>query len=151
MDSRGRVRSQKLGNGAGKGGVGILRASQFARLVTLSKSIMNSRVVWIRMERLEGGIACIYAPNVPSHVSLLWQEMTISLTKGSSWVLGGNFNMTQCPEVKSQDCNQTISDLERFSWNSLIEKYGAKRVVVRSTIQWKDIEDKSLRQFFQAV
>lgn len=82
---------------------------------------MNNRVVWITMEGIEGanlGIACIYAPNIPSHRSLLWQEMVDLFPKDCSWILGGDFNMIECTEDKSQDWSRTTSNLEIFSWDS---------------------------------
>lgn len=33
---------------------------------------------------------------------------------------GGDFNMTERPEDKSNDRGRAISDLERFSWNQLL-------------------------------
>lgn len=74
-------------DGAGKGGVGILLASKYARLVTMSGSPMNKRVVWIKLDGIEGGnlgIACVYAPNIPSHRNELWQEMAEHLPKAGS-------------------------------------------------------------------
>lgn len=86
-----------------KGGVGILLASKYARLVTSSRSIMSNRIVCIKMEGIEGsniGIACVCAPNIPSQRNILWQEMAETLPKECNWIIGGDFNMTECPEDK---------------------------------------------------
>ena len=56
-------------NAAGKGGVGILLANKYARLVTATGALYDNRVVWIKLERVEGGnigLACVYAPNNPT-------------------------------------------------------------------------------------
>ena len=37
-------------NAAGKGGVGILLANKYARLVTATGSLYEDRVLWIKME-----------------------------------------------------------------------------------------------------
>lgn len=102
----------------------MLLASKYIRLVISSRFIMNNRVVWSMMEGIEGGIlgiSRIYASNIPSHRSLIWQEMAKSLPKYYSWILGRDFNMIELPEDKSQDCGRTISDLERSSWNFLLD------------------------------
>ena len=66
------------------------------------------------------GIACLYAPSIPSLRSLLWQEMKNYLTKDRSWIVVGGgegigFNMTKRLEDKSQDCGRMINDLEMVS------------------------------------
>lgn len=79
-------------SGAGKGGVGILLASKYARLVTTSSSLMNNRVIWIKLEGIEGGnlgLACVYAPNILSQRNDLWLEMATSLPKNCNWIIGG--------------------------------------------------------------
>lgn len=65
-------------NGGGKGRVGILLASKFTCLVIALGALINNIVVWIKMDGIEGdslGIACVYAPNIPSHRKELWEEM----------------------------------------------------------------------------
>lgn len=55
-------------NAASKGGVGILLAHKYARLVTDHGALYNDRVVWIKLESIERGnigVACIYTPNIP--------------------------------------------------------------------------------------
>lgn len=111
-------------SGVGKGGVGILLVSKYVRLVKASGSLMNNRVIWIKLEGVEGGnlgIACVYAPNIASQRNALWLEMATSLPKDCSWVIGGDFNMTERPEDKSHDCGRNISDAERISWSSFLE------------------------------
>lgn len=52
----------------GKGGVGFLLANKSVRLVTKHGALYDNRVVWIKLEGIEGdniGIACVYAPNMP--------------------------------------------------------------------------------------
>ena len=40
-------------NAAGKGGVGILLANKYARLVTTTESLYDDRVIWIKLEGLK--------------------------------------------------------------------------------------------------
>lgn len=52
---------------AGKGRVGIILSSKYARLVKDHMSLYDNRVVWVKLEGVEGGnlgIACIYTPNI---------------------------------------------------------------------------------------
>lgn len=107
-------------NGARKGGACILLASKYVILVTSTGFIMNNRVIHVKMDGIGGGrssIAYIYAPNR----SILWQEMAKSLPKDCCWDLGGDLNMSERPEDKLHDCGKTINDLERFSYNSLMD------------------------------
>ena len=43
-------------NAAGKGGVGILIASKYAKLVTSHGALGDDRVIWVKLEGIEGGI-----------------------------------------------------------------------------------------------
>ena len=111
---------------AGKGGVGILIAHKYARLVKDHGALYDNRVVWIKLEGIEGGnigIACVYAPNIPTERRHLWHIMVDSLPKNCEWIIGGDFNMTERPNDKSNDCGRAISDLERFSWNDLLNVF----------------------------
>ena len=56
-------------NAAGKGRVGILLSNKYAKLVTAIGALYDNRVVWIKLEGVEGrniGLACIYVPNIPT-------------------------------------------------------------------------------------
>lgn len=56
-------------NAVSKGGVGILLSHKYARFVTKHGALYENRVVWIKLENIEGGnigLACIYAPNKPT-------------------------------------------------------------------------------------
>ena len=111
---------------AGKRGVGILLAHKYTRLVTNHGSLYNDRVVWIKLEGIEGGnigIACIYAPNISTERRHLWHVLMESLPRDCEWILGGDFNMTERSEDKSNDCGRGISDLEKLTWNSLLNGY----------------------------
>ena len=101
-------------NAVGKGGIGILLARKHVRLVTMHGALYENKVVWIKFEGVEGGnigIACIYAPNIPTKRMHLWHIMVDSLPKDCEWLFGGDFNMTEWPHDKSNDCGRTISDL----------------------------------------
>lgn len=102
-------------NVAGKGGVGILVANKYARLVTSHGTLYDNRVVWIKLEGVEGGnvgIACVYAPNIPTERRHLWHLMTHNLPRDCKWIIGGDFNMIERLGDKSNDCGRAISDLE---------------------------------------
>ena len=116
-------------NAAGKGRVGILLAYKYARLVTDHGALYDNRVVWIKLEGVEGGIigiACIYAPNIPTYRRPLWHIMVDALPKDCEWILGEDFNMTEWPQDKSNDCGRGINDMERFTWNELLNIFQVK-------------------------
>jgi hypothetical protein len=69
------------------------------------------------------GLACIYAPNIPTERRHLWHIMMESLPKDCDWILGGDFNMTERREDKSSDCGRRISDLEKLTWNGLLNGF----------------------------
>lgn len=113
-------------NATGKGGVGIMLAQKYARLVTDHGALYNDKVVWIKLEGVEGGnidIACVYAPNTPTERRHLWHIMADSLPKDCDWIVGGDFNMTERPQDQSRDCGRAISDLEKFTWNGLLSAF----------------------------
>lgn len=68
-------------------------------------------------------MACIYAPNIPMDRRHLWHIMVDGLPKDYEWIFGGDFNMTERPQDKSNDCERAISDLERFTWNELLNSF----------------------------
>jgi exonuclease III len=116
-------------NAAGKGGVGILLSHKYAKLVTEHGSLYENRVVWVKLDGIEGGslgLACIYAPNIPTDRRHLWHIMVESLPKDCEWLFGGDFNMTERPQDKSNDCGRAISDLERFTWNEFLNAFQVK-------------------------
>ena len=79
-------------NAAGKGGVSILLASKYARLITDHETLYDNRLVWIKLEGIEGGkigLVCIYAPNIPTERRHLWHLMSGSLPKDCEWIVGG--------------------------------------------------------------
>jgi hypothetical protein len=57
-------RSWLIPNAINKGGVGIFIYRRYARLVTTHVTLFEHRVVWVKLEGIEGGnirIACICA------------------------------------------------------------------------------------------
>lgn len=81
-------------NEAGKEGVGIIIPSRYAKLVTMHGALYDNRVVWVKLEGLEGGnlgLACVYAPNIPTERRHLWHLMADSLPRDCMWVIGGGF------------------------------------------------------------
>ena len=77
-------------NATDKGGVGILLAHKYTRLVTNHGSFYNDRL--IKLEGIEGGnvgIARIYAPNIPTERRHLWHVLMESLPRDCEWILGG--------------------------------------------------------------
>ena len=59
-------------------------------------------------------------PNRERH---LWHIMVESLPKDCEWIICGDFNMTEMTQDKSHDCGRTISDLERLTWNGLLNVF----------------------------
>lgn len=81
-------------------------------------ALYENKVVRIKLEGVERGnigIACVYAPNIPTERRCLWHIMADSLPKDYVQIFGGDFNMTERPHDKSKDCERTISDLEIFT------------------------------------
>lgn len=87
-------------------------------MVTSFKTLYEGRVVWIK---LEGGgnirIARVYAANIPTERMYLWHLMTDSLPKDCKWIIGGDINMIEQREDKSNECGRVINNLERYNWN----------------------------------
>lgn len=106
-------------NATGKGRVGILLANKYAKLVMATGALYENRVVWIKLEGVEGGnigLACVYAPNIPTERRHLWHTLLDALPKDCEWIIGGDFNITERPDDKSHGCGRTISDLESYTW-----------------------------------
>ena len=49
--------------------------------------------------------------------------MEDALPKDCEWISGGDFNITERPRNKSNDYGRGISDLERFTWNELLNAF----------------------------
>ena len=45
------------------------------------------------------------------------------LPSDCDWILGGDFNMTERREDKSNDCGRAISDPEKLIWNGLLNGF----------------------------
>lgn len=72
-------------------------SSKYVRLVTSCMSLYEDIIVWIKLEGVEGsnlGIACIYAPNIPTEHRHMWHLMTYSMPRDCKWIFDGEFNMT---------------------------------------------------------
>ena len=116
-------------NAAGKGGVGILLSNKYSRLVIEHGALYEDRLVWIKLEGLEGskiGFACVYAPNIPTDRRHMWHLMADSLPKDCEWIIRGYLNMTERAENKSHDCGRAISGLEKITWNKLLSTFQVK-------------------------
>lgn len=113
-------------NATGKGRVGILLNPKYEKLVTDHGSLYDDRVVWIKMEGVEGGkigIACVYASNIHTERKYLWYIMMESLLNDCDWIIGRNYNMTERPHDKSNDCGHAISEIEKSTWNGLLNAF----------------------------
>lgn len=113
-------------NAAEKGGVGIILAHKYAKLVTEHEALYDNKVVWIKLEEVEGGnigLVCVYAPNIPTKRRHFWHIMVESLPKDCEWIISGDFNMTERAQDKSNDCGRAISDIERLTWNGLLNAF----------------------------
>lgn len=113
-------------NAAGKEGVGILIARKYAKLITLHGALYVDRVIWVKLEGIEGGnigLACVYAPNIPTERRQMWHITIDSLPTDYEWIIGGNFNMTEWVEDKSNDCGRAISKVKMVTWNGLLNGF----------------------------
>lgn len=96
LEAEPRERSWINPNAPGKVGVRILLAHKYARLVMAHGSLYENRVVWIKLEGIEGGsvgLACIYAPNIPTDKRHLWHIMVDGLPKDCEWIFGGGISI----------------------------------------------------------
>lgn len=108
-------------NAAGKKGVGILIANKYAKMFTMHGALYENRVVWIKLEGIEGeNLGSVYPPNIPMKQKHLWHLMVDTLPRECKWVIGEDFNVTERPEDKSNDCGREINDLDHFSWNEFL-------------------------------
>ena len=66
--------------------------------------------------------------------------MVDSLPKDCEWIIGGDFNMTERAQDKSNDCGKAISDIERLTWNGLINAFqlqdGGGHVTLHTITSW---------------
>ena len=63
---------------------------------------------------------CTQYPNRERH---LWHIMVKSLPKDCKWIIYEDFTMTERAQDKSHDCGRAISDLERLTWNGLLNAF----------------------------
>lgn len=94
--------------------------------MTKHGSLYDDRVVRIKLEGIEGGnigFTCVYAPNIPTDQRHLWHIMNDALPKDCEWIIKGDFNITERPEDKSNDCGRAISELEQFTWNGFLNAF----------------------------
>ena len=113
-------------NAAGKWEVGIIIVHKYAKLVMAHIALYNNSVVWIKLEGIERkniGFACVYATNIPTKKMHLLHIMVELLPKDCEWIIGGDFNMTEKIQYNSNDCGRAISDLERLTWNGLLNAF----------------------------
>lgn len=113
-------------NAAGKGGVWILLSHKYARLVIENRALYNNKVVWIKLEGIgcNIGIACIYAPNIPTERKHLWHLIVDYLPKDCEWDFGGDFNMIERIHNKSNDWSpRTQMELLHLNiwWSNMVE------------------------------
>lgn len=108
-------------------------AHKYAKLLTDHDALYEDRVVWNKLEGIEGGnisITYIYAPNILTGRRHLWHIMVDALPKDCEWIFGGDFNMIERPQDKSNDCGRGISDPEIFTWNELLNAFRIKDTFV---------------------
>jgi hypothetical protein len=109
-------------NGAGCGGLAILLASKWANTVASSGSCYNGRALWVILKDIPGGelgILNIYGPNDQNDMKLLWQEISLVLSRHCRWILGGDFNMVETQANKSSICGRLIGNQEKLAWEGL--------------------------------
>ena len=53
----------------------------------------------------------------------MWHNMMDALPKDCEWVIGGDFNMTERREDKSNDCGRVINAVEKMTWSGLLNGF----------------------------
>ena len=53
----------------------------------------------------------------------LWHIMVKYLPKDCEWIIRGDFNMTERAHDNFKDCGRAISNLERFTWEGLLNAF----------------------------
>ena len=99
---------------------------KYAKLVTTDCALFDDRLIWIKLEGIEGenfGVACVYAPNIPTERRNMWHNMIDVLPKDCEWVIDGDFNMTERRQDKSNDCERTTNEVEKLTWNGLLNGF----------------------------
>lgn len=92
LEATPRERSWLNPNASSKRGVGILIVDKHDEIVTTSRSLYDNRVMWIKLEGVEGGnlgLTCVYARNIPTDWRHLWHLMADSLPKDYTWIIRG--------------------------------------------------------------
>lgn len=115
-------------------------------------ALYDDKVPWIKLEGIGGniGIACIYAPNIPTDRQHLWHIMVDALPKDCEWILGGDFNMTERPQDKSNDYGRDINDLERYTWNELLNAFQVEDTFIHQggpRFSWNNGQKGHARRF----
>lgn len=102
----------------------ILLSNKYARLITPNGDLYKDRVVWIKLEGIEGsnfGLACVYTPNSLTNHRYLWHIMGDFLPKDCNWITRRDCNyMIERSNDKYNDCGRAINGLERFSCNEFL-------------------------------
>jgi exonuclease III len=109
-------------DGAGKGGVCTLVSPLLKHLIVSSGSLRDNRALWITLTGTpmgQLGVANIYAPNCSSARSELWENLPNCLDNSCTWLLGGDWNMTEKAGDKTSGCSRGLSQAESTSWSLL--------------------------------
>ena len=89
-----------LNSSAAGNRVEILITNKFAKLVTVTGALYDTRVVWVKLKRVEWGnleFVCIYAFDIITNRRHLWYILIYALFINCEWIIEGDFNMTERP------------------------------------------------------
>lgn len=109
--------------GAGSGGISTWIAPSIKHMVESSGQDRSGRALWVRLSGIPGGdvsILNVYAPNSPSERRILWDELASILPRDCRWVLGGDWNVVEFPEDKSNSAGNILAGAERVSFHQLL-------------------------------
>lgn len=107
---------------ARKGGVAILLAPKFKQLVSAHGSVLCNRGHWITLSGIPGGdlsFLKIYAPNTSRARTELWVTLVQELRANSRWIMGGDFNMVEVRQDKTNACGRLVPLEERAAFVEL--------------------------------
>jgi endonuclease/exonuclease/phosphatase family metal-dependent hydrolase len=91
-------------------------------LLTCSDSLRDNRALWITISGTpigRVGIANIYTSNCSRERSKLWDNLSNTLDSSYTWILGGDWNMSEKLDDKSTGCSRSLSQIEAASWTML--------------------------------
>ena len=111
-----------LDPGSGYGGITILLAHRWSRMVAETSTMLNNRAQYIVIRRLPSGdinFINVYAPNNSLDCIQLWKELMMVLPQNCRWLIAGDFNFVEPRQDKTNLWNRLLSLRERMIFGAL--------------------------------